>query len=180
MTELLYRNNIAIMMATTDKFKQHQLVEYEAKSGKQGLRHAVYHLETSEAEIVELGMFERLPPLCEFHAALSKLAGNYGIMFSATTQRFTVTGFRFGKACRVSVPVFKDGKVESQKFVSSTRHINVSGETFEECSIKLWRYCMSGKLFGFYSVGRLERLYWDAEFNQLSTQHVSRDSLKIK
>lgn len=170
---------LAILLEATAKFKRFALVEYELDVHRSGIRHIVHSRDDWQRyDLVEEHQFLEVPPLCEFHTAINKLAGTYGIMFSSATQKFTVTSFRFGKPCRISVPVFHDDKID-QKFVTTTKHINIVADTYEECSLKLFRICVSGKLHGYYSGGRLERLYWDTEFKHFATEHVSRASISI-
>lgn len=176
------KTRLAVLLEPVKDFKRFTVVELEADVKKGKVRHIVHERDRdwyTNYEIVDLHQFLEVPPLYDFLEQMKRLA-TFGIMFSSQTGKFTVTSFRFGKPCRVSVPVFEKGKVVKQKFVTTTKHINIVGDTFEECVIKLFRICVSGTLYGFYYHGRMERLYWDTEFNKFETQHVSRDSIKVK
>jgi len=175
-------DRLAVLLEPTKNFKRFAVVELEADVKKGKVRHVVHERDRdwyTNYDVVELDQFLEVPPIYDFFNQMRKLA-TFGIVFSSETQKFVVSSFRFGKPCRISVPVFKGGKVVSQRFVTTTKHINIVADTFEECAIKLFRICVSGTLYGYYAQGRLERLYWDTEFNQFSTQHVSRDSIKVK
>lgn len=171
---------LAILLEATPKFKRFALVEFSVEPKRDGIRHVVCAPNGGTGfDIVQPHQYVEIPPHCEFIAALNKL-GTFGIMFNSQTQRFVVTGFRFGKPCRIAVPVFKAGKVVEQRMVTTTKHINIGAETFEECCNKLFRIAVSGMLYAFYPGNRLERLFWDTEFHQFSTQVVSRNSIKAK
>lgn len=171
---------LAIMLEATPKFKRFALVEFSVEPKRDGIRHIVCAPDGGSGfDIVQPHQYVAIPPQSEFIAELNKL-GSFGIMFSSQTQKFMVTGFRFGKPCRISVPVFKGNKVVEQRFVTTTKHISISAESFDDCCNKLFRIAVSGMLYGFYAGARLERLYWDTEFNQFSTQTVSRNSIEVK
>lgn len=171
---------LAVLLEPVGKFKRFALLELEAESKKGKLRHTVHdRTDWQRSEIAEPHQFLEVPPLYDFFTQMQRLS-TFSIVFTSTTRNFTVCGFRFGKPARVSVPVFESGKVTSQKFATTTKHINIVAETFDECALKLFRICVSGTLYGFYPKGRLERLYWDTEFQKFETETVSRDSIQVK
>lgn len=171
---------LAVLLEPTEKFKRFSLLELEAQLKKGILRHTVHdRADWQQCDIVEPHQYLEVPPLYEFFTQMQRLA-SFSIVFSSQTQTFMVGGFRFGKPCRISVPVFKAGKIVEQRVVTTTKHINIVGTSFEECALKLFRICVSGTLYGFYSGGRMERLYWDTEFNKFETETVRRDSIKVK
>lgn len=175
-------DRLALLLEPTKNFKRFAVVELEADVKKGKVRHIVHERDRdwyTNYDVVELHQFLEVPPLYDFFAQMQKLA-TFCIVFNSQTRNFMVGGFRFGKPCRVSVPVFEKSKVIKQRFVTTTKHINIVADTFEECVIKLFRICVSGTLYGFYAPGRLERLYWDTEFQKFETETVSRESIKVK
>lgn len=165
--------HLAVLLEATEKFKQFSLVEVEVHAAsKKPSWILTSRTDRDKCEKVESPQMVIVPPVCEIHTMLNKLA-NYGIMFNSSTQLFTVASFRFGRLTRVSVPLFKGGSITGTKMVSTTKHVVIQGDSFEDCSIKLFRAACTGKLYG-YNGRSLERLYWDTEFNQLSTIHAGR------
>lgn len=178
-------HTLAILLEPSKKFKRFAVVEidlkFKTKTNDVVTQHyGIRDRETGSIEdVVQAESFVEVPPIYDFFQQMKRLA-TFGIMFSSATNKFAVTGFRFGRATRVAVPVFEAGNVVDQKFVTTTKHINITADTFEECAIKLFRICVSGKLYGYYFQGRMERLYWDTEFHKFETETVDRKSIAIK
>lgn len=123
--------------------------------------------------------FVIIPEVWEIKSKLHEVGARYNVNWSSSTSLYTVTGFEFGLASRVSVPVFANGKVTGQKFVTTTRHVSISADNEETLFRKLFRACVSGRLYKHFSPSRLDRLYWDVEFDKFSTQVVDKASIEV-
>lgn len=123
--------------------------------------------------------FVIIPETWEIQQHLRKISGGYGVHWSSEADKYHVVGFRFGLATRISVPVFEKGKIIRNRFVTTTKHVDIHDASLDTLFRKLFRACASGRLYAHYPKGRLERLFWDSEFNQFSTQTVSKDSITL-
>lgn len=113
-------------------------------------------------------------------AALRKHADTFGIMFSVRDGAYRVVGFRFGAACRVAVPVFENGTVVKQRYVTSTRHLNIAAKSFDLCVYKLFARATQGDLYGYYHHKQVERLHWDGIIGEFRTEVVELKTLRKK
>jgi hypothetical protein len=166
-----------IMLNEVRTIQQWALVNAELDMYKGKLTSVVY---TQGAILVERVAPEDVllfPPVCEIHSTLRKITGDYGIMYDTASNKHRVVGLRFGVPTRLSVPMFEDGKVVRNRMVSTTRHATITGKSFESCSRKLFCYAVQGRLFAHAGKGRFDKLIWDTEFNEFSTQTVSADSI---
>ena len=111
-------------------------------------------------------------------SALRAHADTFGIMYSVGTGTYRVVGFRFGATCRVAVPVFEGGKVVKQRYVTSTKHLNIAAKSFDLCVYKLFARAVVGDLYGYYYHKQVERLYWDGIIGEFRTEVVELKTLR--
>jgi hypothetical protein len=177
---------LAVLLEPSKKFKRFAMVEIDSKFNVKVGSEVVQYYGIRDRDNWDLDdsvpayQLVEIPPLSEFHTALAKLAGPYGIIWNTGDQKFMVCSFRFGLPYECKCDDFRSGKVVGKKLITTTRHVRIKADSWREVSRKLFRICVSGKLHGWYSKGRLERLYWDTEFNKLETEIVSLDSLQVK
>lgn len=69
-----------------------------------------------------------------------------GIHYHAASKKFMLVNFDFGHFVLDEVPVFKGSKVKGKRQVATTKHISVSGRSFDYVVYHTFYATLSGKL----------------------------------